>query len=683
MSRLALLLALAAVCLPLTVAVGARELAAAPKIILAPPLPGTPLAERLAHHRAEAAARFVRPLPDWSAFPAGAAFASTYGALFEQGWRIEHQEATVAIDPAASSLAVEVTTTLVVLDAGLQTLALRSELVEMDELGISLDPSTDLPAGVTVTATYETQFGQIGVITMTPSAALPVGTKVLVHARYHATLNCAKKTSLLRTCTFDAEFTQVLFFRYFLDHTMVQHAPFTSLLHVVSPADKMAAAPGTPLGAQPLPSGELLWSFQQDERTENGGISIADYVVTGTGPESAQSGKPWLRLLTLPNFANGAKDLRTSILANLDFYGIWFGAFPWSGLSVTQVANNFGGGYSPLSGIFMLRNVFGAQVNGKGWTGWTELMAHEVAHQWWGNLARPMTNGDVCLSESLAEFSSCLYTEKTLDSRSQLVEDNLSYIYTVEAASDRPLAASNVYSSPAYVEIVYHKGAVVFDMLRWELGEQAMLAGLAAYAKAYDRDYAKVSDLRAAMEKSAGVDLGWFFSQWFQRTGHIDLEITSKIGARAEGGFRLELRLAQLSKEPFRFKMPLRLTFADGEVRDVEAQVMPPTEGFVSVVTLDLDKRPVIVRPDVSRRLLRHFTVLDGADVSLDGIVDGVDLVESAFRQGRTILWKGSFFPNLSWDELYDGDSSYGVDAGDLDRIYSFAGAGASVDLLP
>lgn len=652
---------------------------AAPKPILLPPTPGTSLAERMAHHRAEAAARTVHPLPDWSVFPAGAAIASAYGALFEQGWRVEHQEATVRIDPASSSLAAEVTATVTVLDEGLETLALRSELVEMD----ALDVSSDLSGDATITSSYATQFGQIGVITMTPSQPLAKGQTLTIRARYHATLDCAKKTSLLRTCTFDADFAQVLFFRYFFDHTMVQHAPFTSLLHVVTAADKVAAAPGTPLGSQPLPSGELLWSFQQDERTENGGIAIASYVATGTDPATAKAGEPWLRLLTLPSYAKGAGELRTSIQQMLGFFGQRFGAFPWSGLSVVQVANNFGGGYAPLSGIFMLRNVFGAQKDGMGWVGWSELAAHEVAHQWWGNLARPMSSGDVSLSESLAEFSSCLFTELTLKSRSQLVEDNLSYIYTVEEGSDRALGAGNVYSSPSYVQIVYHKGAVVFDMLRWELGDKAMLDGLAAYAKAFDRDYAKIADLRAAIEASAGVDLGWFFSQWFQRPGHIDLEITSKVAARAEGGFRLELRLAQLSKDPYRFKMPLRLTFADGEVRDVVAEVLPPTEGFVSVVTIDLDKRPLIVRPDVSRRLLRHFTVLDGADVSLDGIVDGVDLVESAFRQGRTILWKGGFYANPSWDELFDGDASYGIGAGDLDRIYSFAGSGASVDLQP
>ena len=270
---------------------GLSSAIAAPKPILLPPTPGSAFAERLAHNRAEAAARTVQPLPDWSGFPAGATIASAYGALFEQGWRIEHQEATVRIDPAASSLSAEVTATVTVLDPELKTIALRSELVEVDALQVA--------AEVSVTTSYEPQFGQIGVITMTPALPLAVGSTFSVHVRYHATLDCDKKTSLLRTCTFDADFAQVLFFRYFLDHTMVQHSPYTTLLHVVTPADKVAAAPGTPLGSELLPSGELLWSFQQDERTENGGISIASYVQTGTDPTTAKPNEPWLRLLTL------------------------------------------------------------------------------------------------------------------------------------------------------------------------------------------------------------------------------------------------------------------------------------------------------------------------------------------------------------------------------------------------
>ena len=388
---------------------------------------------------------------------------------------------------------------------------------------------------------------------------------------------------------------------------------------------------------------------------------------------------PWLRLLTLGTYQGAAKGLLSSVDSMLGFYGQRFGAFPWSGLSIIQVANNFGGGYAPLSGIFMLRNIFGAQAGAGGWTSWNELAAHEVAHQWWGNYARPMATADVCLSESLAEYSSCLYTEHTLKSRAQLVEDNLSYVYTVSPANDRPLASATVYQSPAYVQIVYHKGAAVFEMLRHEVGEAVLAKGLAAFAVSFGRDYARVSDLRAAVEKASGRDLGWFFKQWFQQTGSIEVELAARMVTESDGSLTLRLRVAQLSKVPMRFRLPLRLTFADGEVQETSVEVEPPLDGFVTVVTLPLSKRPLIVRPDVNRTLLRQFVIIDGADVTLDGLVDGVDLMECAFRRGRRVVWKGNFFPSASWDELFDADGSYVIDDADMSRIFEMAGEEVAV----
>ncbi|MCB9739427.1 MAG: hypothetical protein H6747_09170 [Deltaproteobacteria bacterium] len=635
-----------------------------------PPLPGSAFATRAQHHQHEADARGEQPLPDPNAALGWGAVSASFGALLEQGWRLGHQEATVDVDPTVPGLAVELTVTVEAIEAT-GSVALRLPIVTIE--------AVHLADGATVTWSSDTPFGQITVVDVTLDPPLQPGESRKIAIRYGATLDCNAKTTLLRTCTFDDQFSQVLFFRVFADHAKALHAPHTSTLHVLTPADRAAAAPGEPKGFTWEPDGRLRWTFVQNERTENGGFSIAAYAFTGTDPGQNKPGEPWLRLVTLEDYKGAATGLLASAKDILAFYGERFVPFPWSGLSLIQVANNFGGGYAPLAGIFMLRNVFGAQAGAQGWTSWNELTAHEIAHQWWGNLARPMGTADVSLSESLAEFSSCLYTEKTLESRSQLIEDNLSYVYTVGENDDRPLGSATVYTSPAYVPIVYHKGAVVLDMLRYELGEETMLEGLAIYAKAFDRDYAKVADLRAAMEKSSGRDLGWFFDQWWGSKGRIDVEFAARVVEKEGGGYEVRLRMAQLGAKPLRFKLPLRITYAGGEVETRSVDVLSPDTGWVSVVSFETTARPLIVRPDVSRHLLRRFRILDGADVSLDGMVDGVDLIESAFRQRRTIVWKKSFFPNTLWDELFDGDGSFTVDSADLDLIFERAGE-SSID---
>ncbi|HAN31208.1 MAG TPA: hypothetical protein DCQ06_06375, partial [Myxococcales bacterium] len=331
-----------------------------------------------------------------------------------------------------------------------------------------------------------------------------------------------------------------------------------------------------------------------------------------------------------------------------------------------------------LSGTFMYRNVFGAKVGGQGYSSFSELTAHELGHQWWGNYVRPLSNGDVSLSESLAEYSSCLYTEIELENRNQLIQDNLSFVYTVGAQDDRPMQATNVYSSPKYVQIIYHKGATVLHMLRHELGDDLMHKGLQVYVANLGRDYAKVKDLRLAMEQASGLDLEWFFEQWWQRKGNIYVEFAGRVETLKDGKYQVKLRVKQLTELAFRFKLPVRITYADGSYEDIDLDVIPDDkDDRIAVLTHTVDKPVRGVRPDRTRKLLRRFIHLTPADVNLDGLVDGADLIETAFRVNRAIVWKNNFFPNRLWDELFDIEPSYRIDADDVDLVVSSAGTTA------
>jgi len=237
------------------------------------------------------------------------------------------------------------------------------------------------------------------------------------------------------------------------------------------------------------------------------------------------------------------------------------------------------------------------------------------------------------------------------------------------------MQAQNVYGSPKYVQIIYHKGAVVFDMLRHELGDKLMFKGLSAYATEHNRDYARVKDLQLTMEKATGRKLGWFFEQWWQRKGAIHVEFSGRVVAKKSGGWSVRLRVKQLTTKPFRFKLPIRVTFADGTFEDRNEDVIPDGDNGLTIVTFDVAKAVRGVRPDRSRKLLRRFEILTPGDVNLDGLVDGMDLMETAFRANRAIVWNGHFYPNQLWEELYDSKQDYRISSGDMDLIVTNAGA--------
>lgn len=658
------------ICLALSLVMSvASATAATPEaLITAPPLPGSDFAERLAHHRAE----HVRPGfaadgaqdPTWVGGDALAQVALNFENLYEASWEIEHQEITVELDPFIPQLSAEVTATLVANKDGIDQVGFRLGLV--DKVSVTDADGTPLKAKL------GKLFGTMSQLTVTLAEPMKADDTREVRVKYTRNLNCSQKTSALKFCSFDNDIWSVMFYRYYLSSAEVYHSPFKSTLHVITPNDRRAAAPGTPTGPDQLPNKRLVWHFEQPERTSNAGFAVAKYEVTASNEASS---KTPIRLYTLPNFKVTAKPLLGEILTMMKFYEERFSAFPWAGMNFVQLANNFGGGYAPLSGTFMYRNVFGAKVGGQGYNSFSELTAHELGHQWWGNFVRPLSNGDVSLSESLAEYSSCLYTEQVLENRSQLIQDNLSFIYTVGEKDDRPMQAQNVYSSPKYVQIIYHKGAVVLHMLRHELGDEVMHKGLQTYVQTWGRDYAKVSHLQEAMEKASGLDLGWFFEQWWQRKGKIYLELAGRVEPLDDGQYEVRLRIKQLTELAFRFKLPVRITYADGSFDDVDLDVIPDDkEDRVTVVKHVVDKPVRGVRPDRTRKLLRRFIHLTEGDVTLDGLVDGADLIEAAFRVNRAVVWKNNFFPNSLWDEFFDISPNYRIDAEDVDLIVSSAG---------
>lgn len=644
-------------------------------VITAPALEGSPFATRLLHHQREARSQgWAADGSDDPRLPIGPGLginAADYAHVVATKWQLKHQDITVALDPKTQRLDVHVVATISTAEKDVDELVLRTDIMQA--------PVVKAADGATLKSTYKPYPGGVASLEIALPAPLTPDVDTQLDVSYYAILDCEAGGYMLRPCSFDNEFSTVAFYRYYLAHAESARHPFTSNLYVLTPADEVAAAPGIPHPAVKQADGRLKWRFEQPERTSNAGFSIGQYTISGDDPPAKPSpDSPFVRVYTLASYAPNGPTLTKLFKHILGFVGDRFGAYPWAGLNAIQLANNFGGGYAPLGASFMYKYVFGGKENGQGWTGLTELSAHELAHQWWGNYVRPATGNDTSLSESLAEFTSCLYGEKVLESREQIIGDNLSYVYTVQAKDDRPLGSVYAHSSPAYVPIMYHKGAVVMDMLRIELGDKPWLQALADFAQAFGRDYARWQDLRDAVAKSTGKDMDWYFKQWFAETGYIRAEITARVVQKGSK-YTLKLRVAHLGKQPMRFRLPLRVYFPAGEYEDTTVEILPTKGTHLSIAELTFDKPVVGARPDRGRRLLRRFQLLTPGDVNLDGLSDGRDLIEMGFRMRRAILFKNKwgnerFIPNSSWDELYDVVPNHKIDEEDLDAVTNAIG---------
>lgn len=208
-----------------------------------------------------------------------------------------------------------------------------------------------------------------------------------------------------------------------------------------------------------------------------------------------------------------------------------------------------------MSAFTVMRENYGRDVLTEPRENW--LIAHEFAHQWWGNRVACAGWADFWLNEAFAEFMMSAYREHRFG-RDEYDRDmelaRRGYARIRAAGKDRQLASrAPVAESQAGGPIVYDKGALVLNLLRYELGEKAFWRGVRLYTA---RNFGKsvvTGDLRKAMEEAGGLSLSRFFEQWIY--GAVMPDITAR--HRVENG---QVIIVLEQRQSALWDVPLQLT---------------------------------------------------------------------------------------------------------------------------
>jgi hypothetical protein len=312
--------------------------------------------------------------------------------------------------------------------------------------------------------------------------------------------------------------------------------------------------------------------------------------------------------------ASDVRWLRRSFLDEADrilaFYAERFGPFPFENLRIIQRLWSTAGGHSPAS--FLVVNELPRRSDMTGaivpmipspnspvdLSQWKDyFLAHEIAHQWWGQGVSGGTYRDQWLSEGMAQFASILYL------RSRYGEDAFATSlkkfskWTEKKSRWGPITLGSRLSYvdfEAYQAIVYDKAALVLNMLREMLGDEVFFSGLREFFARHERGAATTGQFRAAMEKVSGRDLAGFFDPWFNSHELPNVRVSRSV-SRAETGSVLRIRLEQ-SGLPFVF--PLRVSWKDagGETRREVLLVERRSQEFLLHAPGEV--RQVTVNPD-------------------------------------------------------------------------------------
>jgi len=169
-----------------------------------------------------------------------------------------------------------------------------------------------------------------------------------------------------------------------------------------------------------------------------------------------------------------------------------------------------------MAGLSAMSESYGLQVRDD--PAEVTLMAHEAAHQWWGNLLTARNWNHFWLNEGFATFMAAAYVEHHLgaDAYARQVEGWSRRLEKLRAdGKDKPLVFSD-WNAPTADDraVVYQKGAYVLHLLRQDLGDEVFWRGLRAYTRAYAGTSVETAEFKSSMEKTTGRDLTAFFSKW-------------------------------------------------------------------------------------------------------------------------------------------------------------------------
>ncbi|HVW96491.1 MAG TPA: M1 family metallopeptidase [Mucilaginibacter sp.] len=224
----------------------------------------------------------------------------------------------------------------------------------------------------------------------------------------------------------------------------------------------------------------------------------------------------------------------------LQYYIKHIGPFAYKKLANVQSKTIFGG-MENAGAIFYFENSTIAP-------GIEELMAHEIAHQWFGDAASEKNFGHVWLSEGFATYMTNLYLENKYgpDTMKKREAADRRTVFAFEKRRHTPVVDTLVKSN--YMQLLnansYQKGGWVLHMLRHKIGDKAFWTGIRNYYAKYDGGNAYTSGLQKIMEQASGKDLTQFFQQWLYTPGHPDLSIKWHYDA-AKGTVKLNVAQTQ------------------------------------------------------------------------------------------------------------------------------------------
>ena len=255
------------------------------------------------------------------------------------------------------------------------------------------------------------------------------------------------------------------------------------------------------------------------------------------------------------------------------------------------------------------------------------LLAHELAHQWFGDLltCRDWSHG--WLNEGFATYFEALFTEhnKGIDELRYELYQNAQLYMGEDGGRYRRAIVSNVYHEPIdlFDRHLYEKGSLVLHMIRSVLGDDLWWKAIRFYVNKHRSTNVTTPDLQRAIEIATGRNIDWLFDQYVFRGGHPAFKLAFEWDEDAKRA-KLSVTQTQDEKDSSVFRLPVDVDFTvDGKLHAFKAQISEKSHNFFYA----LPGKPQMVRFDPGHNFLKAVDFKRGKDLLLYQLKNDDDAV--------------------------------------------------------
>ncbi len=280
--------------------------------------------------------------------------------------------------------------------------------------------------------------------------------------------------------------------------------------------------------------------------------------------------------------------------------------FPWQRYSQIVVSDFIFGGMENTTATTMYEHVLLDERAVLDITS-NDLVAHELAHQWFGDFVTCRDWSHAWLNEGFATFMEHVEREDRIGRDEYdygVSSDNDTYLHEASARYARPIVCRD-YAEPIdlFDRHLYEKGGLVLHMLRRELGDETFWAGVRAYLEAHAYGVVETNEQQRALEKVSGRSLERFFDSWVYRPGHPELKVKVSWD---DGLLSIAVKQAQKLGDTaeFHFQLEVEVGTRAGSVSRHKKAVTSASDTFV----IALAERPAFVAFDPDLRVVGDLT---------------------------------------------------------------------------